>query len=345
MFDPAAIAAALAAHGRVARVVIAGVEGSSPREAGASMLIWDTGQSGTIGGGALEFEAASKARAWLSASAPFPSVPRTGAGGRGTGSVTQRDGRDGPPPPLVGEGWGGGARVERIALGPSLGQCCGGAVVLWTEILDRLPDPVAGVVARGPGEMPLAVKRVLAAARGQGVRPAAGLVSGWLVEPVAEAERQIWIWGAGHVGRALVSVLAPLPGIAITWVDVNRERYPDPVPDGVTVLPAADPGVLADHAPPGVDHLILTFSHALDLELCHRLLSRGFLSCGLIGSATKRARFRSRLLALGHASDAVARIRCPIGDPALGKHPQAIAVGVAAELLRAPVQASKEKRA
>lgn len=306
MFDLSALSSALGAHGRVARVVIAGFEGSSPREVGAAMLVWENGQSGTIGGGALEFEAAAKARAMLAA---------------------------------------GGRAVDRVALGPSLGQCCGGTVTLWTEVYTALPQAEAGVIARGPGEMPLAVKRILAAARGQGVRPAAGLVSGWLVEPLAEAERQVWVWGAGHVGRALVSVLAPLPGIAVTWVDVAAERFPDVVPEGVTALPGADPALLADHAPEGAEHLILTFSHALDLELCHRLLNRGFRSCGLIGSATKWARFRSRLKALGHTAEAVARIRCPIGDPRLGKHPQAIAVGVVAELLRAVPAMQREKTA
>lgn len=306
MFDLSALAAAIAAHGRVARVVIAGVEGSSPREVGASMLVWDQGQSGTIGGGALEFEAAAKARAMLV---------------------------------------GGGRAVERVALGPSLGQCCGGAVVLWTEVFEAAPEVVAGVVVRGAGEIPLAVKRVLAAARGQGVRPATALVAGWLVEPVAEVERQVWVWGAGHVGRALVSVLAPLPGIAVTWVDVGVERFPEAVPEGVTVVPASDPALVADHAPLGAEHLVLTYSHALDLELCHRLLNRGFMGLGLIGSATKWGRFRSRLKALGHSGEAVARIRCPIGDPGLGKHPQAIAVGVVAELLRAPKTAAREMRA
>lgn len=160
-----------------------------------------------------------------------------------------------------------------------------------------------------------------------------------------EAERQVWVWGAGHVGRALVAVLAPLPGIAVTWVDVSAERFPQGVPDGVTVVPASDPALVADHAPVGAEHLVLTYSHALDLELCHRLLNRGFIELGLIGSATKWGRFRSRLKALGHSGEAVARIRCPIGDPSLGKHPQAIAVGVVAELLRAPKAAAREKRA
>ena len=311
MFDLTALGEALAQHDRVARVVIAAHDGSSPREVGAAMLVWadlskDGGQSGTIGGGALEYKAAAKARAMLAT---------------------------------------GGRAVERVALGPSLGQCCGGAVTLWTEVYDALPKPEAGVVARGPGDIPFAVKRMLAAARGQGVRPAVGLVQGWLIEPVVEADRSIWVWGAGHVGRALVSVLAPLPGVAITWVDIGPERFPDTILPGVTVVSANDPAMLADHAPVAAEHLILTYSHALDLELCHRLLNRGFRSCGLIGSATKWGRFRSRLKALGHEAAEVGRIRCPIGDPALGKHPQAIAVGVAVELLKAPSVVAREMRA
>ncbi len=282
------------------------------------MLVWDQAQSGTIGGGALEFEACASARRLLGR-------PPT------------------PDPPHEGET--AAPFIERVALGPSLGQCCGGAVTLWTEVYDRVPEVEAGIIARGPGAMPLAVKRVLAAARGQGARPSSGVVQGWLVEPVAEASRQVWVWGAGHVGRALVAVLAPLPGVALIWVDVGIERFPGVVPAGVTVVPTGNPAVLADHAPVGAEHLVLTYSHALDLELCHRLLLRGFRSCGLIGSATKWARFRSRLGALGHSAEAISRIRCPIGDPALGKHPQAIAVGVAAEFLRAPAVMAKELRA
>ena len=86
---------------------------------------------------------------------------------------------------------------------------------------------------------------------------------------------------------------------------------------------------------------MLTYSHEIDLNLCDRLLRRGFASLGLIGSATKWARFRNRLAAMGHADAEIARITCPIGDPSLGKHPQAIAVGVAARLLKdmAPAEA------
>lgn len=311
MFDLVALRDAVTAQGRVARLVVAAHDGSSPRENGAAMLVWADGQSGTIGGGALEWEAMARARAMLAA---------------------------------------GGARLDREALGPKLGQCCGGAVTVLTEVYDAstLPEAQAGVIARPVDgrDMPLAVKRILARARGQGVMPVPALVQGWMVEPVARPARQLWVWGAGHVGRALVSVLSPLPDLGITWVDVAADRFPDPVPPQVRSLWSPDPAVLVAQAPGDAEHLILTFSHALDLDLCHRLLGHGFSACGLIGSATKWARFRSRLAALGHAPAAIARIDCPIGDPSLGKHPQAIAVGVAAALLRRPEKnASRQESA
>jgi xanthine dehydrogenase accessory factor len=292
ILDLCALRDAVAARGRVVRVVVAAVEGSAPREAGAAMLVWPGGQAGTIGGGALEWEAAARARE-LSAD-----------------------------------------RVDRLPLGPALGQCCGGAVVLVSEVWDaaRLAG-VGAVVARSPEgrPMPLAVARLLDRVRGE----VPGLVwtGGWLVEPVARPERVLWVWGAGHVGRAIVAVMAPLPGVAITWADVAAGRFPDVVPGGVALRMAEDLPALVAEAPPAAEHLLLTFSHALDLALCHRLLGHGFAACGLIGSATKWARFRSRLAALGHAPEAIARIACPIGDPGLGKHPQAIAVSVAAAFL------------
>ena len=313
-FDRDALARVVAAHGAVVRVVVAEVAGSAPREVGAAMLVWASGQEGTIGGGALEFEAAARARAMLGSAAAD--------------------------------------RVERMPLGPALNQCCGGAVVLLSELwtAGRLAACSEGpVVARplpgAPQEMPLAVKRLLAQARGEGRRPAAGVVQGWMVEPVTAPEREVWIWGAGHVGRALVAVLAPLPGLRLTWIDTDAGRFPD-LPAGVVQRIAARPADLVEEAPEAAEHLVLTFSHSLDLELCHRLLGHGFRTLGLIGSATKWARFRSRLAALGHAEARIARIRCPIGDPGLGKHPQAIAIGVAADLLgqRSAGQAKKERR-
>ncbi|MCZ8154269.1 MAG: xanthine dehydrogenase accessory protein XdhC [Rhodobacteraceae bacterium] len=299
MLDLDALRAAIAAHGPTARVVIAAHDGSSPREVGASMLVWADGQSGTIGGGALEHEATIRARAHLAETRPL---------------------------------------LTREALGPKLGQCCGGAVTLLTEVFTEttLPIAEADVFARPVDgrPMPLSVKRLLARARGEGVAPRPALLQGWMVEPLARPDRHLWIWGAGHVGRALVGVLAPLPGVAITWVDIAAARFPEALPETVTRVIAPDPAQAVAGAPKDAEHLIVTFSHALDLELCHRLLGHGFTSCGLIGSATKWARFRSRLWALGHPAHTIARIDCPIGDPGLGKHPHAIALGVATAFLR-----------
>ncbi|OWU84592.1 molybdenum cofactor sulfurylase [Oceanicola sp. 22II-s10i] len=287
----------VAAEGRVVRVVIAEVRGSSPREPGAAMIVGPAGTDGTIGGGALEFEA-------------------------------MRDAADVTAP-----------RVVRRALGPELGQCCGGSVTLVyepvdAEVLNRIEGAAyCRQVSVQAGEMPLSMRRALAAMRSEGRDAPVLCEGGWLLEPVAGARRDLWIWGAGHVGRALVSVLAPLPDVAITWVDTAASRFPDAVPAGVEMVPAADPALLAAHAPETAEHLILTYSHAIDLALCDALLTRGFARAGLIGSATKWARFRKRLAGMGHPDARISRIDCPIGDPALGKHPQAIAVGVAARLL------------
>ncbi len=298
MFDLAALREAVERHGRVARVVIASLEGSSPREPGAAMLVWAGGQSGSIGGGALEWAARGRAEAMLG-----------------------QDVR---------------VRLDREALGPTLGQCCGGSVLVLTELWEagRMPVVEDGMVVRrvgtshgDGGAVPPALLRA---------GPSALYLQGWMAEPVAAPDRTLWVWGAGHVGRAVVGVMAPLPGLAITWVDVAADRYPRVIPDGVTVLPASAPEHLVSRAAPDAEHLVLTYSHALDLELCHRLLEHGFGRAGLIGSATKAARFRSRLGALGHSAPEIARIACPIGDPALGKHPQAIALGVAVAFLHAP---------
>ncbi|KIT17851.1 xanthine dehydrogenase accessory protein XdhC [Jannaschia aquimarina] len=279
-FDAAALAAALE-HGPVARVVVAEARGSAPRGAGTEMWVGPSGQHGTIGGGALEWEATRIAREVLSGGAP---------------------------------------RVMRMPLGPALGQCCGGSVTLVVERVEAMPgDPW--------------IRRV------EGDRPApsgewTGLQDGWMREAAVRPGAPLWIWGAGHVGRALVDVLSPLPDLALTWVDIAPDRFPE-IPASVTQLVAADPPRLMPRAPMEARHLILTHSHEIDLALCHAALSHGFAECGLIGSETKWARFRSRLAALGHEASAVTRITCPIGDPALGKHPQAIAVGVAAALLSA----------
>ncbi len=195
-FDLTALKAAVAAHGRVTRVVVAEVKGSAPREVGAAMLVWASGQSGTIGGGALEFEAAETARYME-----------------------------------------GSKRLTSHALGPDMGQCCGGSVTLLSEVYtaETLATLEGEVIARPlrPEPQPLAVTRLLNAARAQGQLPAPQMIAGWMVEPVAKPTQALWIWGAGHVGRALVAVLAPLPEFDITWVDVLPSKFPDQIPAGV----------------------------------------------------------------------------------------------------------------
>lgn len=288
MVDLDTLRRALDAHGPVTRVVIAGVKGSAPREVGASMLVSANGLvAGTIGGGTLEHEAITKAR-----------------------SLTM-------------------PTSEHRALGPDLGQCCGGAVTLVYDHFDRMPEHQNGLILRrisGPDEPPLALRRTLADARNGNTDATTRLIDGWLIDPVQIPTTPLWVWGAGHVGRAMVATAAPLPDLDITWIDTGPDRFPDIAPDRVTILPAARPERLVAHAPANAHHLVLTYSHALDLALCDALLRHDFAFAGLIGSRSKRARFRNRLTAAGHTTARIDSITCPIGDPSMGKHPQEIAI-------------------
>jgi xanthine dehydrogenase accessory factor len=255
------------------------------------MLVWgdeqNGGQAGTIGGGALEYQATQAAREMLD-----------------TGERR----------------W-----FTRAILGPDMGQCCGGAVALLYERYETAPE--VGTVFARPVEEGAPRKRAEIA---QG---AVGLKDGWFIEPVTPAPVPVWIWGAGHVGRAIARVLAPLPGLAVTWIDTAPERFPDPLPDGIAQRVAPEIADAVAQAPVDAHHFILTFAHDFDFALCDALLGHGFESAGLIGSATKWARFRSRLGQNGHAAADIDRIRCPIGTPALGRDPGIIAVGVAHALL------------
>ncbi|MEO0681487.1 MAG: xanthine dehydrogenase accessory protein XdhC [Pseudomonadota bacterium] len=311
--------------GPVVRVVIANAKGSVPREAGAAMTVWADGFEGTIGGGALEFEALAEARRRL---------------------------REGGPD---------GAAA--YPLGPALAQCCGGHCTLAYERWDaaRLRDldrampllarPLGGVGSAA--DAPLAIRGALRAARSKGVAEIVFAPGDppWLAEPMAPRTTPLWLWGAGHVGRAVVRVFEGLP-FALTWIDDAAERFPAPLPAHAQRLTAAKPAALSAHAPADAAHLVMTYSHAMDLEICHALLSRGtFARLGLIGSASKAARFRARLSALGHGAEAIARLDCPIGlraEGALlgGKAPAEIAVSVAADHLawraRRKAQAPRE---
>jgi len=284
-FDQEGLARAVAAHGPIVRVVVAEVQGSAPREVGAAMLVWRSGQSGTIGGGAMELQAAKAARDMLA-----------------SGEVL---------------------RFVRAILGPDMGQCCGGAVALLSETYETVPA-VGDVFARPVEE---------GAEAPDETAPLPGLTNGWFREPVGAARIPVWIWGAGHVGRALTNALAPLPRLALTWVDTAPDRFPDPLPAGVSRKVAPEIVGAVPDAPQNAHHFILTYSHDFDFALCDALLGHRFESVGLIGSATKWARFRSRLVQKCHDPAAIDRIRCPIGSPLLGKEPEIIALGVAHALL------------
>jgi xanthine dehydrogenase accessory factor len=329
----------------------------------------------TIGGGALELEAIAHARGLLASSSPHASS--ASGEGRGKGRLQAPEQASAPLPDSLPAKYGEREKtapaapwqrdVRNFALGPSLGQCCGGYTQLLFELftagerplleaLARIPDADAALMLRplesgapletvssrkDPAERPLAVTRTLRDML-SGARPReAALIRGgkganaWFVEPLARRMMPLVIYGAGHVGRALVRVLQDLP-FAITWADTAASRFPDPLPPHVRMQATPDLPTLASAAPAGAWHIVMTYSHALDLAICHAVLRRGdFGHLGLIGSATKRARFMKRLTELGIAPAALARLNCPIGLPGIdGKEPGMIAVAVAAQLVQ-----------
>jgi len=282
-FDPSSLTQAIARHGPITRVVIARLTGSSPREVGAYMYVWADGQSGSIGGGNLEYEATRQARSGMIGAQDYP-------------------------------------------LGPTLGQCCGGHVTLVFERFDTVGDlPPVG---------PSYTRQIYGSDPKPNIDPTQiTFKNGWLHEPMHSPALPVWLWGAGHVGRAVAEVIHDIPGLQITWADVSEDRFPQSAPNGTTTLNAPNLPELVKYAPTHAAHFIFTFSHETDLELCHRILQNGFSYCGMIGSKTKWAKFRSRLSALGHDIVQIDRIVCPIGVPTLGKHPKMIALGVAQGLV------------
>lgn len=247
-------------------VTVANAQGSTPRDAGAWMALFADRLLGSIGGGQLEFQALLAARELLQA---------------------------GPAHLLNGQ-------VLRHALGPSLGQCCGGAVELR---FDFLPDPAA------------------ARARLQ-----------------SESRAPVAIFGAGHVGQALVRALEPLP-FALRWIDSRDGVFPPGLPSSVQAEQSDPVQRAVPDLAPGSRVLIMSFSHDEDFELvaaCLRRLreSDDLSFVGLIGSRSKWASFRRRLLARGFAPAEIARVHCPVGIAGIaGKQPAVIAASVAAQLL------------
>jgi xanthine dehydrogenase accessory factor len=154
-----------------------------------------------------------------------------------------------------------------------------------------------------------------------------------LFEPLMQQQPEIQVYGAGHVGQALVNLLATLP-CRITWIDSRAAQF-RAVPPGVTVRQVEDPIDCVQEAAPDSYFVVMTHDHPLDLALSEAILRRGdFRYAGVIGSATKAQRFRYRLEGKGIAADSLARLRCPIGlADVKGKLPAEIAVAVAGEII------------
>ena len=257
-----ASAQAWLAEGRPAVLVeVTATRGSVPREAGTRMLVSADQVLGTIGGGHLEWRAIADARELLARSEAQP-------------------------------------LVQEIALGPSLGQCCGGSVRLR---LGRLQ---------------------------------AADVECW---PSDRSRFILQLYGAGHVGRAIVALLAGLP-CEVSWIDERESEFPAACsePSHIRRLCVEPVQAEVDQAPPGAFYLVLTHSHDLDLAISEAILRRGdFGYFGLIGSRTKRARFVRRFQQRGLADDLIARMTCPIGIPGIiGKEPEVLAVAVVGQLLQ-----------
>ena len=296
-------------------VTVAAVKGSVPREAGARMLVTARDFNDTIGGGHLEHRALEIARTMLQ----------------------------------LGEA----RRFERFALGPSLGQCCGGVAWLAFERVDaaqlallkarRHRDSWRLVALDGPVESTVLDAQPFPGEPGTRVLEGEG-GRRWLVDAILAPRAHLMLFGAGHVGAAIVRALADLP-CRVTWVDERDAMFPSPIPDNVTIEATDTPEALAMQAAPGTSFLVMTHSHALDLRLCHAILSRPASTSasmsdsapdwfGLIGSATKRSQFEARLRERGIVDDRLATMVCPIGLPGIaGKAPAVIAASSVAQLL------------
>ncbi len=214
------------------------------------------------------------------------------------------------------------ATRRHFPLGPALGQCCGGNVdVAFLPVCesDRADLMQLQMIEQHGGRY--VIERVLD-------------TGAQLLLPLDFAPWHIWVFGAGHVGQAIVQVLATLP-CQVRWIDGRDAVFPQNLPENVRVIETDDPAAKVSAIPAHADVLVLTHSHALDLDICLELIKRDDLAyIGLIGSETKATTFRRRFEQRGYAGAELARIICPIGQTQLkSKHPGVIAVGVAADLI------------
>jgi xanthine dehydrogenase accessory factor len=155
-----------------------------------------------------------------------------------------------------------------------------------------------------------------------------------LLEPFVPNTKKLWLFGAGHVGREVVKVLAGLP-VNIVWVDARENEFPVQIPAHCQKLVTASPVSVLDKLSIHDYVLVMTHNHDLDYDIVRTVLQKGgFSYLGLIGSATKRARFDKRLQVDGIAAGDLQNMTCPVGIGSIkGKHPREIAIAVAAELL------------
>lgn len=328
-----------------ALVVLVQTRGSTPREAGATMVVTSSGSFGSIGGGALEYGAIEEARQML----------RTG----------------GDQKPL--------RRLQTWHLGADAGQCCGGECTLSLETIPPLNQSWLTELIRHRDHEPCVLvtsldghnlgeshgKLVFTESHVEGSWPAdqevvAPYACRLLTSPVqATSPLQIvfrrrgdkfpayllqrdvpehfhlMLFGAGHVGKAMIPVISGLP-CQVTWVDARADMFPASVPSNIKTMVTANHDGIIGNAQPGTFFVIMTHSHPLDLELCEQVLRRrdfGYL--GLIGSKTKRERFEKRLCHMGLEREVITRLTCPIGIPEISdKSPGAIAIAVAAQILQ-----------
>jgi xanthine dehydrogenase accessory factor len=156
----------------------------------------------------------------------------------------------------------------------------------------------------------------------------------WLADPCLAPRAHLVLFGAGHVGAAIVRMLGELP-CTVTWVDEREDMFPASLPVNVTMEATHMPEAAVADAPAGASYLVMTHSHALDQRLCEAILARedaGWF--GLIGSHTKRVQFERRMAARGLPQDRIDNMVCPIGLPGItSKLPAAIAASVCAQLL------------
>jgi xanthine dehydrogenase accessory factor len=314
-----------AAGERVVLVTVSGIRGSAPREVGAKMIVTDDLTIGTIGGGQLEYQCTRIACGML--------------------------GGDEAP------------ELRKFPLGTSMGQCCGGVVdILFEPIASGLPAwlrdlralhgqrEAAAVVTDLSGQSAkyvvtanvtfganeIAAPAHIAAIAREGLETSrrAHRIENWLFEDVVGTDFNIAVFGAGHVGSAVVRSLSMLDS-NIRWIDSRRNVFRD-TPSNVRAIESADPPLEVVAMPANSCFLVMTHSHSLDFEICDRILRRGdAVYCGLIGSLSKRRRFEKRFRSQGMADSVLEQLVCPIGVAGIaGKKPAEIAVAAAAEVLR-----------